>query len=80
MELAGRVGYKTRSQDALIMSSRPSGPGWQASDWAAVGGAVRAPVQLGAEFVDDLCIDWAIGQPSGVDVNTVVVRAIGQPN
>lgn len=24
-------------------------------------------------------IVWAIGQPSGVDVNTVVVRPIGQP-
>ncbi|MFE9995919.1 short-chain dehydrogenase, partial [Streptomyces avermitilis] len=24
-------------------------------------------------------IVWAIGQPSGVDVNTVVVRPVGQP-
>jgi NADP-dependent 3-hydroxy acid dehydrogenase YdfG len=25
-------------------------------------------------------IVWAIGQPSGVDVNTVVIRPIGQAN
>ena len=40
------------------MSPRPSGStGGQASDEAAVGGVVGAPVQLGAEFVDDLGID-----------------------
>jgi NADP-dependent 3-hydroxy acid dehydrogenase YdfG len=24
-------------------------------------------------------IVWALGQPSGVDVNTIVIRPIGQP-
>jgi NADP-dependent 3-hydroxy acid dehydrogenase YdfG len=25
------------------------------------------------------CIVWAINQPSGVDVNTVIVRPVGAP-
>ncbi|WP_191134055.1 hypothetical protein [Streptomyces sp. col6] len=66
MELAGRVDYKTRSQEtrSTAMSPRLSGPGGQAPDGAAVGGVVGAPVQLGPEFVDDLGIDGdALAKP-----------------
>jgi NADP-dependent 3-hydroxy acid dehydrogenase YdfG len=33
---------------------------------------------LTAEQVADAIV-WAISQPSGVDVNTVIIRPIGQP-
>jgi len=34
---------------------------------------------LTADHIADTIL-WAIRQPAGVDINTVVVRPIGQPN
>jgi NADP-dependent 3-hydroxy acid dehydrogenase YdfG len=45
--------------------------------WDAAGGPPAGGL-LTAEQVADAIV-WAISQPSGVDVNTVIIRPIGQP-
>ncbi|MCP2164645.1 SDR family oxidoreductase [Goodfellowiella coeruleoviolacea] len=45
--------------------------------WDALGGRPEGQL-LTAEQVAE-SVAWAIGQPAGVDVNTVVMRPIGQP-
>ncbi|MET9019868.1 SDR family oxidoreductase [Actinopolymorpha sp. NPDC004070] len=45
--------------------------------WDRYGAAPEGPM-LTADHVAE-SIAWAVGQPAGVDVNTVVVRPIGQP-
>ncbi|MDT0396522.1 MULTISPECIES: SDR family oxidoreductase [Streptomyces] len=67
----------------------------QVTDWG-VGVTLIAPGRVETPFWDSLgslppghlltadqiadSIVWALGQPAGVDVNTVVVRPLGQPN
>lgn len=55
----------------LIAPGRVETPFW-GPDGAPEG------LNLTADQVAD-CIAWVVGQPAGVDVNTVVVRPIGQP-
>jgi NADP-dependent 3-hydroxy acid dehydrogenase YdfG len=45
--------------------------------WDAAGGPPEGGL-LSADQIADSIV-WAICQPSGVDVNTVIVRPIGQP-
>ncbi|MGW0558420.1 SDR family oxidoreductase [Streptomyces sp. NPDC002926] len=56
----------------LIAPGRVETPFWDAM------GSLPPGVLLTAEQLAESLV-WAIGQPSGVDVNTVVVRPIGQP-
>ncbi|GHD37243.1 oxidoreductase [Streptomyces mirabilis] len=57
----------------LISPGRVETPFWDSYGSLPPGHLLTAD-QLAESIV------WAIGQPSGVDVNTVVVRPIGQPN
>lgn len=57
----------------LISPGRVETPFWDSNGNLPPGHLLTAD-QLAESIV------WAIGQPSGVDVNTVVVRPIGQPN
>jgi NADP-dependent 3-hydroxy acid dehydrogenase YdfG len=57
----------------LISPGRVETPFWDSNGSLPPGQLLTAD-QLAESIV------WAIGQPSGVDVNTVVVRPIGQPN
>lgn len=59
----------------LIAPGRVLTPFWDERP----GGAAAAGPMIGAEQLVDAIV-WAIGQPAGVDVNTLVVRPIGQPN
>ncbi|MFF0065034.1 SDR family oxidoreductase [Streptomyces sp. NPDC005279] len=45
--------------------------------WDAMGSLPPGVLLTAGQLAESLV--WAIGQPSGVDVNTVVVRPIGQP-
>ncbi|WP_326648241.1 MULTISPECIES: SDR family oxidoreductase [unclassified Streptomyces] len=45
--------------------------------WDAMGSLPPGELLTAEQLAESLV--WAIGQPSGVDVNTVVVRPIGQP-
>jgi len=56
----------------LIAPGRVATPFWDANGGPPAGGL------LTADQVADAIV-WAISQPSGVDVNTVIVRPIGQP-
>jgi NADP-dependent 3-hydroxy acid dehydrogenase YdfG len=56
----------------LIAPGRVATPFWDADGGPPAGGL------LTADQIADSVV-WAIGQPSGVDVNTVIVRPIGQP-
>jgi len=56
----------------LIAPGRVETPFWD------VGGGPPDGGLLTADQIAD-CIVWAISRPSGVDVNTVIVRPIGQP-
>jgi NADP-dependent 3-hydroxy acid dehydrogenase YdfG len=56
----------------LIAPGRVATPFWDAGGGPPDGGLLTAD-QIAAAIV------WAISQPSGVDVNTVIVRPIGQP-
>jgi NADP-dependent 3-hydroxy acid dehydrogenase YdfG len=55
----------------LIAPGRVATPFWDATGGPPAGGL------LTADQVADAIV-WAISQPSGVDVNTVIVRPIGQ--
>ncbi len=46
--------------------------------WEATGGVPEGPM-LGADAIAD-SIGWALAQPAGVDVNSVVIRPVGQLN
>ncbi|MFF5336372.1 SDR family oxidoreductase [Streptomyces sp. NPDC013181] len=59
----------------LIAPGRVLTPFWDERP----GGAAAAGPMISAEQVADTLV-WAITQPRGVDVNTLVVRPIGQPN
>ncbi|MFF7250231.1 SDR family oxidoreductase [Embleya sp. NPDC008237] len=59
----------------LIAPGRVLTPFWDERP----GGAAAAGPMISAEQLVD-SVMWAIGQPAGVDVNTLVVRPIGQPN
>jgi NADP-dependent 3-hydroxy acid dehydrogenase YdfG len=56
----------------LIAPGRVTTPFWDAN------GGPPAGALLTADQIADSIV-WAISQPSGVDVNTVIVRPIGQP-
>jgi NAD(P)-dependent dehydrogenase (short-subunit alcohol dehydrogenase family) len=56
----------------LIAPGRVATPFWDANGGPPAGGL------LTADQIADAIL-WAISQPSGVDVNTVIVRPIGQP-
>ena len=56
----------------LIAPGRVATPFWDANGGPPAGGL------LTADQIADAIV-WAISQPSGVDVNTVIVRPIGQP-
>jgi NADP-dependent 3-hydroxy acid dehydrogenase YdfG len=45
--------------------------------WDAGGGAPRDGINLTADQIADSVV-WAVNQPSGVDINSVVVRPVGQ--
>ncbi|WP_436735798.1 SDR family oxidoreductase [Streptomyces sp. BBFR102] len=45
--------------------------------WDAGGGAPQDGINLTADQIADSVV-WAVGQPSGVDINSVVVRPVGQ--
>ena len=55
----------------LIAPGRVATPFWDANGGPPAGGL------LTADQIADIV--WAISQPSGVDVNAVIVRPIGQP-
>jgi NAD(P)-dependent dehydrogenase (short-subunit alcohol dehydrogenase family) len=57
---------------ALIAPGRVETPFWDPGGGPPEGGL------LTADQIADAIV-WAISQPSGVDVNTVIVRPIGQP-
>ncbi|MFH9223751.1 SDR family oxidoreductase [Streptomyces lydicus] len=59
----------------LIAPGRVRTPFWDERP----GGADAAGPMISAEHLVDTVV-WAISQPPGVDVNTLVVRPIGQPN
>ncbi|MGW0227874.1 SDR family oxidoreductase [Actinopolymorpha singaporensis] len=46
--------------------------------WDPYGGAPEGPMLTADQVAESIA--WAVGQPVGVDVNTVVVRPTGQPN
>ncbi|MFI9615017.1 SDR family oxidoreductase [Streptomyces sp. NPDC052023] len=46
--------------------------------WDDFGGLPPGRLLTAGQIADSVV--WAIGQPEGVDVNTVVVRPVGQPN
>ncbi|MGW4108594.1 SDR family oxidoreductase [Streptomyces sp. NPDC004976] len=46
--------------------------------WDAHGGLPPGELLTAGQIADSVV--WAMGQPAGVDVNTVVVRPLGQPN
>jgi NADP-dependent 3-hydroxy acid dehydrogenase YdfG len=56
----------------LIAPGRVATPFWDTNGGPPAGGL------LTADQIADAIV-WAISQPSGVDVNTVIVRPIGQP-
>jgi NADP-dependent 3-hydroxy acid dehydrogenase YdfG len=56
----------------LIAPGRVATPFWDANGGPPAGGLLTAN-----QIADSIV--WAISQPSGVDVNTVIVRPIGQP-
>src|SRR4029453_5700818 len=56
----------------LIAPGRVATPFWDANGAPPAGGL------LTADQIADAIV-WAISQPSGVDVNSVIVRPIGQP-
>jgi NADP-dependent 3-hydroxy acid dehydrogenase YdfG len=56
----------------LIAPGRVATPFWDANGGPPAGGLLTAD-----QIADSIV--WAISQPSGVDVNTVIVRPIGQP-
>jgi NADP-dependent 3-hydroxy acid dehydrogenase YdfG len=56
----------------LIAPGRVETPFWDAGGGPPEGGL------LSADQIADSIV-WAISRPSGVDVNTVIVRPIGQP-
>ncbi|PXX70785.1 NADP-dependent 3-hydroxy acid dehydrogenase YdfG [Nocardia tenerifensis] len=45
--------------------------------WDGLGGAPEVSMLTGAQVAESIV--WAVRQPAGVDVNTLVVRPIGQP-
>ncbi|MFJ6509987.1 SDR family oxidoreductase [Streptomyces sp. NPDC091406] len=45
--------------------------------WDVAGGAPQGGINLTAEQIADSVV-WAVNQPSGVDINSVVVRPVGQ--
>jgi NADP-dependent 3-hydroxy acid dehydrogenase YdfG len=57
----------------LIAPGRVETPFWEGRS------SVPEGPMLTAEQIAE-SIAWAVGQPEGVDVNTVVVRPVGQPN
>jgi NADP-dependent 3-hydroxy acid dehydrogenase YdfG len=57
---------------SLIAPGRVATPFWDAAGGPPEGGL------LTADQIADAIV-WAISQPSGVDVNTVIVRPVGQP-
>lgn len=57
----------------LIAPGRVETPFWDAH------GSLPPGSLLTADQIADSVV-WAMGQPAGVDVNTVVVRPLGQPN
>ncbi|MFF7340856.1 SDR family oxidoreductase [Streptomyces sp. NPDC008163] len=59
----------------LIAPGRVLTPFW---DERPGGAAAAGPMITAGQLVDTLV--WAISQPRGVDVNTLVVRPVGQPN
>lgn len=50
----------------------------ETDSWTAAGGPPEG-LKLTAEHIAET-IAWAVAQPKGVDVNTVVVRPRGQPH
>ncbi|MFD0021303.1 SDR family oxidoreductase [Streptomyces sp. NPDC058382] len=59
----------------LIAPGRVLTPFWDERP----GGAAAAGAMISVEQLVDTVV-WAISQPRGVDVNTLVVRPVGQPN
>ncbi|NGO71022.1 SDR family oxidoreductase [Streptomyces boncukensis] len=57
----------------LVAPGRVETPFWEASGRELPEGAL-----LSAEHIADSVV-WALGQPEGVDVNTLTVRPVGQP-
>ncbi|MFC9113720.1 MULTISPECIES: SDR family oxidoreductase [Streptomyces] len=57
----------------LIAPGRVETPFWDGGDGLPPGNLLTA-----GQIADSVV--WALGQPEGVDVNTVVVRPVGQPN
>ncbi|MGA5116586.1 SDR family oxidoreductase [Streptomyces pseudogriseolus] len=57
----------------LIAPGRVETPFWDGGDGLPPGQLLTADQIAGS-------VVWALGQPEGVDVNTVVVRPLGQPN
>ncbi|GAB2330484.1 hypothetical protein STREPTOSP366_56400 [Streptomyces variabilis] len=57
----------------LIAPGRVETPFWDGRDVTSLGHMLTAEQIAGS-------VVWALGQPHGVDVNTVVVRPLGQPN
>ncbi|MEU0678718.1 SDR family oxidoreductase [Streptomyces albogriseolus] len=57
----------------LIAPGRVETPFWDGRDVTSLGHMLTAEQIAGS-------VVWALGQPEGVDVNTVVVRPVGQPN
>jgi NADP-dependent 3-hydroxy acid dehydrogenase YdfG len=60
----------------LIAPGRVSTPFWAGRPAGTRDGAPEGPI-LSPENVADSIV-WALGQPAGVDINTVVVRPVGQ--
>ncbi|MEU3916693.1 SDR family oxidoreductase [Streptomyces sp. NPDC029004] len=46
--------------------------------WDAAGGAPQGGINLTADQIADSVV-WAVRQPAGVDINSVVIRPVGQP-
>jgi NADP-dependent 3-hydroxy acid dehydrogenase YdfG len=57
----------------LVAPGRVETPFWAEQDVTSLGRMLTADQIAGS-------VVWALGQPAGVDVNTVVVRPLGQPN
>ena len=57
----------------LIAPGRVETPFWDGGDGLPPGHLLTAGQIAGS-------VVWALGRPEGVDVNTVVVRPLGQPN
>ncbi|MFJ9682169.1 SDR family oxidoreductase [Streptomyces sp. NPDC101194] len=51
--------------------------GMETNFWDNLGGRPERPMLTAMQVAESIV--WAVGQPSGVDVNTLVVRPIGQP-